>query len=473
MIINAKSYINGKWINSDKTENIYSIFNNDLLGTISNIDNNYINLSYKSSYEKFLDYRNSSYKQRKDILLKMIDVLDKNKEYLSNIMAHEIGKKMSDCISEITRSIEFIKDVINIYNNEFEKQIIFSDKQLRTNKQAIYTKDPLGAILCIVPFNYPINLLISKIVPALIVGNTVIIKPSIKGSLVTYEFIRLLTQKCNLDGIVQLLIIESGLIRNSLFSNKYLSLVNFTGSTNVGFAIVKKNPLKKFILELGGKDAAVVLDDANLEKTCNEIINGSFNFNGQRCTAIKRVIVSEKIHDKLIDILNQRVSNIKCGSPFDNDVLITPLISSSAIDFAKSLFEDARKRGAKIHQQFNVENNILKPIIMSNINNKMLVWKKEQFCPILPVVKFKSKKELIKLINDTEYGLQCSIFTSDNNRAIELANDIQVATININKASSRGPDILPFFGIKNSGRGVQGIKFSLESMTRLKGIVTN
>ena len=475
MKIIAHSLIKNKWIFTHNSKSdVYSLADNSLIGTISTIDNKNINVAIDSAYHSFNSERNIDYKYREIILRKMIVVLRKNKKYLSNIMCHEIGKKYIDCEKEIERSIEYIFETIKYFKTKFINCIKYNHKDLNDSKKsAIYKKIPIGIVLCITPFNYPINLLISKIAPAILTGNYVIIKPAFKGSLVTYEFIRLLKQTINFNDILQLIIGDSKLIGTSLVSSNKLAMINFTGSSTIGNEIVKVATTKNFILEMGGKDVGVVMEDANIDVAVKKIINGAFNYNGQRCTAIKRVVVHDKIFNKFISKLNENVSSIKCGSPFDKNILITPLINDKSINFAKELFRDAKLKKAKIHHDLDIKNNLLKPIIISNVKTNMKIWRYEQFCPILPIMSYKDKNELIKLINDSEYGLQCSIFTRNINNVMSLFEYIDVATVNINKSSSRGPDILPFFGIKNSGHGIQGIQYAIESMVTLKGLVIN
>ncbi len=476
-MIKAFGYINNQFIRGKNKINVYSILDNKTkIGIISSCSNDDVNKAYEAAYKCFLNYKNKSLNEKKIILNKIKKVLKQNDEYLAKLISIEIAKPYQDSLDEISRSIQYIDETIHTYEQMISNPLCFNEQDLKIKgKSATYTLEPLGVILCIIPFNYPINLLISKIIPALITGNSIIIKCSLKSSLVTYELIRLLAKEKGIDkGLINLIVGSSKLHGEALIKNPKLAMVNFTGSSEVGFSITSKLKNIPVVLEMGGKDAAVVLKDADLDKTANEIIKGAFSFNGQRCTAIKRVIVDTTIAHQLIEKLNTRIQELKCSNdPFQTKVTITPLISRETIKMVQTFIRDALSKGAKLNQPLIIKKNLVHPILLTNIKTNMLIWKHEQFAPILPLIKFKNQLELVKLINDTDYGLQTSIFTSNINEAIKLANFIDVGTININKSSSRGPDVLPFLGIKNSGFGVQGITEAIKSMTRLKGIIIN
>ncbi len=370
----AKSYINKEFKNSNQNEPVVSIIDNKtIIGTLSYCSKEDINLAFKGAKQYFNKNKLLPLDQRISYLKKMAEVLEENKEYLASLITNEIAKPYSDSLTEITRSIEFILQTIKVYEYETTHPLVFSSEVLKMDKEATYHLTPLGVVLCITPFNYPINLLIAKIAPAIICGNSVVIKPSAGGSLVTYEFIRLLDQKDIPSGLIQLLICKGATVGSKLYTNKNVDCVNFTGSTRVGLDIGKKVVLKPLILEMSGKDVAIVLKDVDIEKTAQEIVNGAFNFNGQRCTAIKRVLVDQSIAEQLIDSINQKVNALKCGDPFEKGVFITPTFNKNNIFLMQELIEDALKLGATSHQEYKVEKQLVHPVVLSNVTNKMKV----------------------------------------------------------------------------------------------------
>ena len=255
-----------------------------------------------------------------------------------------------------------------------------------------------------------------------------------------------------------------------MIEHKNVDFINFTGSTKTGKRIGELAGMKPILLELGGKDGAIVAADADLEKAAKDIVSGAFSYSGQRCTAIKRVLVVEEVADKLASLIKENVSKLTVGNPFDN-ADITPLIDLKAADFIEGLMEDALAKGAIPLNPVKMEENLLWPVVFDNVTLDMQIAWEEPFGPVLPIIRVKSLDEAVKICNESEYGLQSSVFTKDYQKAFDIASRLEVGTVHINNKTQRGPDNFPFLGIKGSGVGVQGIKYSIESMTKIKSIV--
>ena len=223
---------------------------------------------------------------------------------------------------------------------------------------------------------------------------------------------------------------------------------------------------------MGGKDAAIILEDADLDLAVKECISGCFSYSGQRCTAIKRIIAVGNIGNKFSDKFVKEAEKLKVGKPEDNSNICC-LINKKAVDYIQELVDDANKNGAKQLLFKTRKNNLIGPIVLDNINNKCRIYYEEQFGPVAVIIRVRDKNEAIKIVNDSEYGLQASIFTNNINDAFNIASKLNVGTVQINGKSDRGPDNLPFSCVKNSGLGTQGIKYSIEAMTRIKSIVLN
>jgi glyceraldehyde-3-phosphate dehydrogenase (NADP+) len=227
------------------------------------------------------------------------------------------------------------------------------------------------------------------------------------------------------------------------------------------------------IMELGGKDAAIILNDADLEDASSEIIKGAFSYSGQRCTAIKRVFVNKENKNKLENLLLAKIKKLKIGLPEKNADII-PLIDQKSLKYQEELLSSLNKEAKiLIGNKKNINNNIFYPTLITNVLPSDRLAKEEQFGPLLPIITYNNLKELIKIHNDCEFGLQVSIFGKDINKLFYLANKLDVGTVNFNKKGQRGPDNFPFIGYKNSGLGTQGIKNSILSMTKEKVIVIN
>ena len=468
------AFINGKKFTNGREIEIFNPSNNQLLGTVPSCSQSDVDMAFEAANNAFKNFKKSKISFRVEILEKISKVLLENTDELAELISKEVAKPIKDSKTEVIRSVDIITETIKEYQKIINNPRVYGEEELKTNKKkAIYHLEPLGVVLAITPFNYPINLLVAKIAPAIISGNTMVIKAASSGSLVTAKFIELIHEQNIPDGIINLVSGAGREIGDYIVTNKYVKMISFTGSTNVAKNICKNTAMIPLVLENGGKDPAIVLDDADLDLTVNEIISGAFSFSGQRCTAIKRVIVQKNIANLLVEKLNNRIENLNVGYPFDDNVFITPLINKKSLDYNLSLLEDAKQKNAILNQEIKYEGNLLWPVLVSNVTTDMRIWKEEPFGPILPIITFETLSEAIELANDSDYGLQCSIFTKNIDLAIKMHLDIEAGTININKSSSRGPDILPFFGVKDSGFGIQGITDAILSMNKLKGLVVN
>ncbi|WP_016829024.1 NADP-dependent glyceraldehyde-3-phosphate dehydrogenase [Ureaplasma urealyticum] len=474
--MNYKTLINGAFVDVKEKLAVYNPSNNQIIAYVPNIhDENEINTIFENAHKAYLKFKDTTIEYRCDLLLKLADKLDKHKQELAQIISSEIAKGLKDSLAEVERSVDYLRETVVEYQKLMQKPIVFDETIHHIkNKIATYYRIPVGVVLAICPFNYPINLLISKLAPALVSGNSLVYKPSTQGSLIGIRIGELVHEVGFPKGVVNCLTTEARVTGDILVTNKYVKAISFTGGPKVGNHIAEITSKISLVLELGGKDPALVLDDADLELAANEIVKGAYGFSGQRCTAIKRVFVSQKNHDQLVNLINKKVSALTIGLPEQSPV-ITPLISTNSLKYNLSLVDDAIKKGALVHQPiiFDEKSNLLHPLVIDNVTKDMYVAWEEPFGPILPIIVYQDIKEAISLINQSQYGLQACIFTTNYDHIETLALQIEAGTININKSSSRGPDILPFFGVKDSGFGIQGIVDAILSMTTIKGVIVN
>ena len=250
-------------------------------------------------------------------------------------------------------------------------------------------------------------------------------------------------------------------------------MISFTGSAETGEAIARKSGMLRLSLELGGKDPMIVLEDADIDKAVKNAVSGAFSFAGERCTAVKRVLVHERIAEQFVKKLVKETKKVKHGDPRKRDVIVGPLFDQPSADKVRSLIDDAVSKGAKIKCGGKNKGLYFEPTILDAVTLDMQIAWIEQFGPVLPVIKIKDLDEAIKIANRSDYGLQADIFTKDINKAFYAGLKLEAGTIQINGKSSRGPDHFPFGGVKHSGIGREGIKYAIEEMTQIKTIVVN
>ncbi len=467
-----KTYINGQWIGSQDNYEIINPDNLSVIGQVPALKSKDIDSAFLAAKTAFKSWKKTSLKTRIDLMEAWIIELEKSKNKIAKMMNLEIAKPLKSSIGEVDRTISYIKYTIEEMKRIQPKSYNGSAWGI-DNKLAIFNRVPLGTVLAISPFNYPINLSVSKIAPALISGNTVVLKSSTQGTISNILLSETIEAAGFPKGVFNMVTGRGSDIGTYLITNPSVDMVSFTGSTNVGEGIANNTKMIPLVLEMGGKDPALVLKDADIKKAAIKIAQGAFSYNGQRCTAIKRVIVHNDVADKLISELKNIVIGYKVGSATNSENNITPLISVSSAKYVNSLIKDSLDKGAKLIIGNKSEKNLIWPTIIDNVSKNMKLYYEEPFGPVLPIIRFDNIDEAINIANDSEYGLQASIFTKNIDCALGLAGKIEAGSININSFSQRGPDHLPFLGVKKSGFGVQGITDSIYSMTTIKGIVIN
>ena len=466
-----QNLVNGEWKSSEKEITIYSPINQEELGTVPAMSQAEVDEAMKAAREALPAWRDLSAVERAAYLHKTAAILERDKEEIGTILAKEVAKGIKAAIGEVVRTADLIRyaaeEGLRITGQAMEGG---GFEAVSKNKLAVVRREPVGVVLAIAPFNYPVNLSGSKIAPALIAGNVVMFKPPTQGSISGLLLAKAFEEAGIPAGVFNTITGRGSEIGDYIIEHKEVNFINFTGSTPIGERIGRLAGMRPIMLELGGKDAALVLEDADLEHAAKQIVAGAFSYSGQRCTAIKRVIVLESVADKLVTLLQAEVAKLTVGDPFDN-ADITPVIDNASADFIWGLIEDAQEKGAQALTPIKREGNLLWPVLFDQVTKDMKVAWEEPFGPVLPIIRVANVEEAIAFANESEFGLQSSVFTNDFKKAFEIAEKLEVGTVHINNKTQRGPDNFPFLGVKGSGAGVQGIKYSIEAMTNVKSIV--
>ena len=465
-------YSQGQWKSSESGETIaiVSPYLKRSIGSVQALTQDEVNQCIQSAQP---DWSLMSIYDRAHYLHAWADELLKMKEELATIMMKEVGKAYQDAIKEVERTADLIHYTV-------EEAIHLSGESLNgehfpggsRSKLAVIERVPLGVVLAISPFNYPVNLAAAKLAPALITGNTVIFKPATQGSISGTKMIEALA-KTNLPaGVLNLVTGKGSVIGDYLIEHDDIALVTFTGGTSTGERIAQKAKMIPLVMELGGKDPAIICEDANLELAAKQIVSGAYSYSGQRCTAIKRVLVHRSVADELVSLIQSEVEKLSVGSTEDNATIV-PLIDEQSADFVQGLIDDALEKGATLVLGNKREENLIYPTLLDHVTKEMRIAWEEPFGPVLPIIRVDSQEEAIEIANASEYGLQASVFTQNLDKALTIARKLETGSIQINGRTERGPDHLPFIGIKKSGLGIQGVRRSIESMTREKVIILN
>lgn len=466
-----KNLVNGEWKLSADEIKIYAPATGEELGSVPAMSPEEVDYVYASAKAAQPAWRALSYAERAAILHKAADILVRDAEKIGAVLSKEIAKGYKSAVSEVVRTAE----IINYAAEEglrMEGEVLEggSFEAASKKKIAIVRREPVGLVLAISPFNYPINLAGSKIAPALISGNVVALKPPTQGSISGLLLAEVFAEAGVPAGVFNTITGRGSVIGDYIVEHKAVNYINFTGSTPIGENIGRLAGMRPIMLELGGKDSAIVLEDADLDLAAKNIVAGAFGYSGQRCTAVKRVLVMNTVANELVAKVTELTKALTVGMPED-DADITPLIDTKAADFVEGLIKDALDKGAKATTDVKREGNTIYPAVFDNVTTDMdLAWE-EPFGPVLPFIRVNSVEEAIDLSNQSEYGLQAAVFTNNFPLAFKIAEQLEVGTVHINNKTQRGTDNFPFLGAKKSGAGTQGVKYSIEAMTTVKSTV--
>ncbi|PPE06727.1 aldehyde dehydrogenase family protein [Mesoplasma corruscae] len=463
-IINNKKIDNGNWLE------IINPSTNQVYAQVSALTKIELDEAFKSARSAFKIWSALNVEKRKEILVNWKKLILLNKEELAQILVSEVAKSHKDALSEIIRTGEYIDLTISEFENMELLTFDNTYNGIQENIYAEYHRIPKGVGVAISPFNYPVNLSISKLAPGILTGNTFVFKPATQGSIVGIRLIELAIEAGIPAGVLNVVTGKGKDIGDDIVKNNEIDFISFTGSVGVGNRIKELASSKDLVFELGGKDAAIILDDHNLENIASDIVAGAFSYSGQRCTAIKRVITTNAIADKISPLLKLEVEKLTVGLPTENSTIV-PLIDKKSADYVEELINDAIRHQAIALTSIKRKENLIWPVLLDKVALKSKVAWEEPFGPILPIIRVETIDDMIKVANESNFGLQTTIYSKDEKLAYELAFKLEVGTININRRTQRGPDVLPFLGVKDSGFGVQGIKETIMSTTRYKGII--
>lgn len=466
-----------KWDNSlsGKTADIVSPVDGEILGSVQQVTFAEADRAISRAKIAQKDWQRTPVNKRSKILHLVADWIREHEHFFTSLLVREIGKSYPEAKDEIIRSADmveyFANEGLNLHGEEISSDAFPGYDQ---SKLAIVEKVPLGLILAISPFNYPVNLSVSKIAPALISGNAVIFKPPSYGSISALYLTEIFIKAGLPGGLLSTLTGNGDYLGDYLVTHKEIDMVIFTGSSDVGKAIAKKIGMIPLLFECGGNNPAIVLPDADLDFTAGELVKGAFLYSGQRCTAIKYILCFKPTHERLLQLVVKKTKELfKTGDPRIEANNLGPLISeATAHEVEKRIFL-AKAEGAKVVHGGKRDGRFIEPTILEDVRPSMEIVHTETFGPVLSFITIKSVDEGINIINSSNYGLQASIFTKDSGEGIKLAQKIDAGNVLINSKPQRGPDHFPFSGIKDSGVGTQGIKYTLEAMTRPKTIILN
>jgi acyl-CoA reductase-like NAD-dependent aldehyde dehydrogenase len=396
-------------------------------------------------------------------------LLRERPERLAQLLVQEVGKPIALARAEVVKSAE----VADRTASEWETlggEVVATDTAAGGDGRVVLVKRyPLGVICAITPFNFPVGLAVHKVLPALVGGNACVIKPSERAPRTAAAFRDLMIEAGFPPDAVPLVLGGPEAV-DALLAEPGVALYTFTGSAPVGEKIKAKSGLRPVILELGSNAAAIVHSDADVARAAASLARGAYAFAGQACFSVQRILVHEGVADELTRRLVEAASELVVGDPYDERVVVGPLIDEAAAERVERLIADAVAGGARVLRGGERDGAFLQPALVADVPRDADLWRREAFGPVVALTTYATLEEAFALANDSAYGLQTAIFTSDIGAAIAAADRLQTGGVVVNEASWRCTP-MPFGGIGESGFGREGPRYGIEATTAQRTIV--
>lgn len=426
----------------------------------------------KKARESFKKWKDTDISEREKIIKNFSNILASKKNEIAELITKEMGKP----IIESTGEMDEVSKTIDWFLSEVKNIIQDKDIKLDENNVSARIKfEPIGVAGLITPWNFPIETPMWKIIPALLTGNTVIFKPSELSTFCGLKIGEILKEAGLPEGIFNT-VTGDGTTGQYLVSSK-VNMVSFTGSSEAGKDVASKSGkgLKKVVLELGGSDPFIVFDDAIFEQVVNAAIFGRFLNCGQVCTAAKRIFVDRKIYDSFLEKFAEKTKALKVGNPLEKETEIGPIVSKKQLENLEIQVKDALDKKAKVicgGKRLEGKGYFYEPTVLADITDDMLITKEEVFGPVASIFSFDSIEEVIKMANNTKYGLGASVWTEDNKKAEEVVNGIESGMVWVNEFGTPYPQC-PQGGIKESGTGKELSEYGVLEFCNMKTVVNS
>jgi aldehyde dehydrogenase (NAD+) len=467
----SKMFINGSWRegSSDQYCTVTNPYNNEVLTQFKYASKNDIDEAYQTAEKAQKLWQNVSAYERISVLERAAQIFQDKKEELVRLLVEESGSSQLKASIEVDCSIADIKAAC-AYPMMMEGTIRPSIVPGKENR--VY-RDPIGVIGVISPWNWPLYLTVRAVAPAIATGNGVVLKPDAQTPITGGLMIAKIFEEAGLPaGVLNVTVADLEEVGDSFVEHPVPRVISFTGSTaagrHVGSLAVKH--LKKPALELGGNNAFIVLDDADIDQAAAAASFGKFLHSGQICIAINRIIVDRKLYQPFVEKFLAITSRIKVGNPADPEVLVGPLINRKQVDRALNLIEQSVAQGAKLMKKGQVEGNLMEPFVLVDVSNDMLIAQNEAFAPVACIIPVDGEEEAIRVANDTPFGLSGAVFSASLERGINVAQQVKTGMIHVNDMTVNVEPNLPFGGEKSSGLGRYCGEWALDEFTTVKWI---
>ncbi len=463
--------IAGKWVDGNGTIPVINPFDNSEIDTVPKATPADVDRAMAFALEGAKKMRRISGYERYRLLMRAAALMEEQLDDLAETITREEGKVIAESRLEVARAAETLVVSAEEAKRLGSEVVPLDGASGGGNRFGFTLRVPCGVVLAITPFNFPLNLVVHKVGPALAAGNSVVIKPATDTPLSALKFSRVLLEAGIPAEGVQCITGTGGDIGDVLASDPRVRKISFTGSRDVGERICRTAGLKKVTMELGSNAPLIVLPDADLEKATQAIAVTGFANAGQVCISAQRVLAHKSIYADLIDALKPKVEALATGNPLQGETKMGPMVRESDAVRVAEWVEEAKKSGARLITGGGREGAMYAPTVLADVKPDMRISREEVFGPAVGLASVETIEEAIELANDSDYGLSAAIFTENLDNAMKFAREVDSGNIHINWGPQWRADLMPYGGLKDSGFGKEGPKYAVEEMTETKMVV--
>ncbi len=467
-----KVYLAGEWRDTARYEEVVNPYNDHVIGRVCQAGEPEVEEAIKKGLEGLERTKRLPAYKRYEILTEISAGIKQDREKIARILTLESGKPISDARVEVNRAVNTFRiaaeEAKRIEGNNIPLDIMAGSE----NRVGITQRFPIGLILGITPFNFPLNLVAHKIAPAIASGNAIILKPASKTSITSLLLGEIIARTELPKGGVSILPCPARLAEQMVIDPR-IKMVTFTGSPKVGWHLKEKAGKKKVLLELGGNAGVIVEPDTDLPYAIKRCVAGAFSYAGQVCISVQRIYIQEDIFPEFTKEFISQAKALKTGDPINEDTIIGPMIDLYAAKRVESWVNEAKEQGARVLAGGKRDNNFFEPTILADTTPEMNVNALEAFAPLVTLTPYKRFDDAIAHLNNSRYGLQAGLFTKDMSKIFQAFREIEVGGLIVNDVPTYRVDHMPYGGIKESGFGREGIRYAIEEMTELKLMALN
>ncbi len=464
--------IANQWVDAPGTITVKSPFSGDIVGEVAKAGPAELERAVQAAVAAFETTKKLSAAKRFELLGRTVDGLKKRKDEIARTISLEAGKPIRLSRGEVDRAISTFTVAMEESRRIGGEVIPLDVNAAAEGRLGITRRFPLGPILAITPFNFPLNLVAHKVAPSMAAGNSLVLKPASATPLTSILLGEILLDAGMPAGMVNVVPTSSDLA-DTLVGDERFKLVTFTGSPAVGWELKRKAGKKRVLLELGGNAALIVHDDANLDLAVDRAVNGAFAFSGQVCISVQRIYVHDSVFDTFQARFLEKTKKLAMGDPLDEKNDLGPMIDDANAKRVEEWVDEAKSAGARILCGGTRSGRFVAPTVLTDVAPSMKVHACEVFAPTVNLYRYRDFDDALRAVNDSPFGLQAGLFTRDAGRIFRAFEQLEVGGVIVNDAPTFRVDHMPYGGEKDSGLGREGIRYAIEEMTQLRLLALN